>query len=279
MTFFRNKHVRQLLGVLETCNLLMLKLALRQPRGNLRTFPALIFRDYMRLASVDRWRCVELHTLLGDSRNIRPVIDYRHGNGINIELKELAVLASLTQIVRPKRVFEIGTFRGLSTLHFALNSDEDCRIFTLDLAPENRAAAFEETNLADRAVILACQTGAEFRNDPLSRKITQLYGNSISFDYSPYAGSMDLVFVDGAHHYDAVLADTKNGLKMLRPGGMLVWHDFANYGDYNDVTRAIFDVLPEDSVLQIEDTQLAVFRSPVRTEEFHHEVGRASVGS
>ena len=38
----------------------------------------------------------------------------------------------------------------------------------------------------------------------------------------------------------------------------MIWHDFANFGDYHDVTRAILDVLPDNEVYQIEDTQLAV---------------------
>ena len=36
---------------------------------------------------------------------------------------------------------------------------------------------------------------------------------------------MDLVFVDGAHSYDYVKNDTEKGLEMLRPGGVIAWHD------------------------------------------------------
>jgi hypothetical protein len=70
---------------------------------------------------------------------------------------------------------------------------------------------------------------------------------------------MDLVFVDGCHHYEAVMSDTTNALEILKPGGLLIWHDFANSGDYHDVTRAILDVLPAEEIFQIEDTQLAFY--------------------
>jgi hypothetical protein len=78
---------------------------------------------------------------------------------------------------------------------------------------------------------------------------------------APYPDAVDLVFVDGAHYYAAVGSDTRNALRMARSGGWIVWHDFANYGDYNDVTRAMFDLLPADQIVQLEDTQLAVFRN------------------
>jgi hypothetical protein len=36
---------------------------------------------------------------------------------------------------------------------------------------------------------------------------------------------MDLIFVDGAHSYEYVKNDTVKGLEMLRPGGIIAWHD------------------------------------------------------
>jgi len=70
------------------------------------------------------------------------------------------------------------------------------------------------------------------------------------------------VFVDGAHHYEAVLSDTRQALKMVRPGGAILWHDFANYGDYNDVTRAVLDEIGGERIMQIANTQLAIYLQP-----------------
>lgn len=36
---------------------------------------------------------------------------------------------------------------------------------------------------------------------------------------------MDFVFVDGFHCYEYVKNDTEKGLEMLRPGGIIAWHD------------------------------------------------------
>src|SRR5207249_2287328 len=47
-----------------------------------------------------------------------------------------------------------------------------------------------------------------------------------TFDYTPYAGRMDVVFVDGAHSYNYVVNDTERALEMLAPGGTVAWDDY-----------------------------------------------------
>ena len=42
----------------------------------------------------------------------------------------------------------------------------------------------------------------------------------------------------------------------------MLWDEFCNYGDYNDVTRAVLATVPEGQVVQVADTQLAVYRRP-----------------
>jgi predicted O-methyltransferase YrrM len=157
-------------------------------------------------------------------------------------------------------IFELGTFRGRTALNFALNSPTDCRVFTLDLDPNGRNAVIDRVNAADASIIQASETGRDYRGSDVEHKIEQLYGDSTRFDFRPFSGQVDLVFVDGGHDYEVVRSDTRNALAMVRPGGLVVWHDFANYGDYYDVIRAVFDEVPRDEVYQIANTQLAVFR-------------------
>ena len=33
-------------------------------------------------------------------------------------------------------------------------------------------------------------------------------------------------------------------MRMCRPGGVIVWHDWANFGEYHDVMRAVLDLAP-----------------------------------
>ena len=115
---------------------------------------------------------------------------------------------------------------------------------------------------ADRALTQRRRVGQEYANKDVTHKIEQLYGDSRSFDFAPYAGQADIVFIDGGHTYEIARSDTENAIRLCRPGGAILWHDFGNYGDYADVVRAVLDCLPADEVYQIGSTQLALYRKP-----------------
>jgi len=42
-------------------------------------------------------------------------------------------------------------------------------------------------------------SGTRYRGTVWEHKIQQLYGDSAAFDYTPYQGKIDFVFVDGSH--------------------------------------------------------------------------------
>jgi predicted O-methyltransferase YrrM len=61
----------------------------------------------------------------------------------------------------------------------------------------------------------------------LRSRIQFLKQDSARFDPAPYAGQMDFVFVDGAHNTEYVRNDSEKGWSMLKPGGIMAWHDCA----------------------------------------------------
>jgi len=257
----KRKRLRVACGMLETLNYLAIKLWLKNPSAA-RHYPGKVFREYMSLVGRDRWISKGIQEIF-PSGSARVVLEHLPGQGIATPIDELAYLAIITRVVSPKTVFEIGTFRGRTALTFALNSDPDCVVYTLDLPADGRADAKGEVGAADRTIIDRCETGFDYKGKDVSFKIRQLFGNSLLFDFTPYKGRIDLVFIDGAHHYEAALSDTQSALKLLRPGGWLVWHDFANYGDYNDVVRAALDVLPANEIVQIGNSQLAIHQTKI----------------
>lgn len=120
-------------------------------------------------------------------------------------LLELASLAYLMKVLKPRIVFEIGTFIGRTTRLLAVNSPSTCRVLTLDLEP----------------VHVKHEIGEAFKGMPESDKIKQLYGDSRAFDFSPWYDLCDFVWVDACHDYDYVVSDTQNALKLCRPGGWI----------------------------------------------------------
>lgn len=141
-----------------------------------------------------------------------------------LPLTELLVICATTRFLRPRRVFEIGTFRGASTVLLARHAPDGAEILTLDLPPADTATRFAIDNgdITGKPFTV----GEFYRGTPYEAKVRQLFGDSSTFDYSPYAHDVDLVFVDGNHAYDAVKVDSEHAFELLKPGGTIIWDDY-----------------------------------------------------
>lgn len=163
----------------------------------------------------------------------------------NMTLTELVSIAQLVSATKPKRLFEVGTFDGRTTLAMTDNAAVDAETFTLDLP----ASGIEGTALRiedhERHLIDKPESGARFRALPDVRdRIVQLWGDSAAYDYTKYEGSCDFVFIDGSHAYDYVISDSMVALRLLATRGTIVWHD---YGEWPGVTRALNQLYASDA--------------------------------
>ena len=175
------------------------------------------------------------------------------GIGASISLLESAALAALIKKVRAKRVFEFGTYKGVSTTQMAMNLDHDGLIYSLDL-PEGGSAkvSLQISKKQERAIAGETGKGSLIPKD-LLHQIVFLKEDSACFDPSPLVETMDLVFVDGAHSIDYVRNDTEKGWRMLRDGGVIAWHDCTP--SHRDVVRYL-QCFPE-KVMLVRGTSLA----------------------
>jgi len=175
---------------------------------------------------------------------------------------EIVNLSALVQILKPKIIFEIGTFRGYATRALAHHAPSDCKVFTLDLPPEEYGKSALKQHSADYGNI--CIDGEHkpaigdlYLSDPrVSKRIKQCYGSSDVFDYSPFYGMVDFFFIDGAHSYDFVRNDTAKALLCLSEKGVVVWHDLK--GGFRGLLR-FFKQFGRDQVLyHLSGTSLVV---------------------
>jgi len=173
-----------------------------------------------------------------------------------VRFVELLFLALLVRHMRPHRVFELGTLQGRTTLNLALNLPASSQIFTLNLCVEDQRC-FEGWHKQDELLVKENhgKIGCLFRESEVEHRITQLWGDSLTFEFAPYKEAMDLVFIDGNRQYEYVISDSENGRRMLRPGGLLVWHDY-NYAD--SVTDAVDDFCRANALLCKTVSQLTV---------------------
>ncbi len=183
----------------------------------------------------------------------------------NVTLQELIILSKLVTRYQPKTIFEIGTFDGRTTINLANVAPDDAKVFTLDLPRtelgKTKYPTYEREgfNWKDATYIDKEEIGHRYKGKPTEKKITQLLGDSATFDFSPYYNKMDFVFVDGSHAYEYTKNDTEIAFKLLRNGsGIIVWHD---YGVWPDVTR-FFDELgiKIPSLNQIKGTTLVILK-------------------
>jgi hypothetical protein len=66
----------------------------------------------------------------------------------------------------------------------------------------------------------------------LGNRVCQIYCDSRKWDVTNYPeGFFDSCLIDGGHQYEIVQSDTKNALKLVRSGGLLLWHDFCPVPD------------------------------------------------
>jgi hypothetical protein len=145
---------------------------------------------------------------------------------------DLLGLCLITRLTRPNRIFEIGTYRGYTAVQFAANAPQ-AEVFTLDIPRKSETKL--PVTVMDK-LLEGTEKGTTIQRENPDGRIHQLLGDSATFDFSPYARSIDLFFIDGAHTYEYVRSDTLRALECCHSGSVIVWHDYGRRG-VNGVTR------------------------------------------
>jgi hypothetical protein len=177
------------------------------------------------------------------------------GDGSELPGTEREALRRIVSGLKPSTIFEIGTYRGRTTRLLAQCSPS-ATVHTLDLPPENmvEGGCFQRL---DPGLI-----GARFAKDrAMLQRIVQHYGDSRTFDFSPFRRSVDVVFVDASHAYEAVLSDSARAFEILRKGGTILWDDYHPIHGPG-VMRALGEILQERPIVWIKGTRLACYRAP-----------------
>ena len=188
-------------------------------------------------------------SVVAETKLLRP-------NGYNLSWEEIVTLSHLVKALAPRRIFEFGTFDGRTTLHLALNSPADAQVTTIDIV----RGSFDFG--ADTPYFKKVTVGECFADSPVGGKITMLTADTRKLDVAPYRGQQDLVFVDADHFYDGVINDSHKAFEMVRPGGVIVWHDYLMI---DDVTRALIHLAKDRDLKNLKNlkgTTLVVWQVP-----------------
>ena len=179
--------------------------------------------------------------------------EYQEGN---VSFAELAMLAAIVRIVKPRSVFEFGTFNGNTTHQLALNAPPDCMLYTIDL-PAGEKRTRLSLDRGDRDLLGSVAVGKRFTGSPAAGRIHQLLSDTATFDFAPFEGKIDLVVIDGAHSRDYIKHDTRQALRIRSAHGVLLWHD---YMVWNDVTDYLNELCSQLELIHIKSSSLVIHR-------------------
>lgn len=176
----------------------------------------------------------------------------------SIDPFELLALCAIERHIKAAQVLEIGTFDGGTTLNLAANLADGGRVTTVDLPPDWDGTFQYDVPPELRNPTDERRVGEQFHGSEHESSIRQVFGDSATLDWDRLEGPFELVFIDGNHFYDYVKADSAHALAHLKPGGVVVWHD---YGMFRDVSRAVDELAGSLDVKVLQGTRLAVARA------------------
>jgi hypothetical protein len=146
----------------------------------------------------------------------------------------------------------------------AINAPAGVSIATLDLPPDQPSAL--EIEASERRYVDKPTPGARLRRcgnawRADAARIVQWSGDSATFDWSSHYGRAGLVFVDGSHAYDYARKDSETAMRLVRPKGVVLWHD---YGVWPGVTQALeeLETARHLGLVHIRGTSLVFWRAP-----------------
>lgn len=160
-------------------------------------------------------------------------------------------LVSLALSLRVRSVFEIGTYTGLTTWALARNLPE-ASVDTLDI-PEDATPCWK-LDIDD--VHRAAADNLLYERLPGGSGISQHWQDSALFDFAPYHGQVDLVYIDGAHSEEYVRSDTTHAMEMISSAGAIVWDDYWRLSP--GVVTVLHQLSPKLHLLRVPGTRLVV---------------------
>lgn len=168
---------------------------------------------------------------------------------------------ALYDLARDKGVLEIGSYCGKSTICLAQSARSVVAVDPHDGSgtPKPRDTWMEFNANLDHYGVAAIVI-------PWRGRMADLYPD----------GTVDLVFIDGAHDLDSVRQDIESARRFLKPDGLIAFHDYRSSPGQIDgrwdpgVTEAVDEFLAAGAELVSQHGTIAVVKPPVKVREECH---------
>lgn len=184
-----------------------------------------------------------------------------------MEVDDSPIFRYIYRHFRPRRHLEFGTWRGTGTLYCL----EECNatIWTVNLPFGEEKSDGSSSYGHDPSELSSIRAWAQkiglpkkdsYRTDSIGfigmsyikkdmgHRVCQIYCNSKRWDITNYPPEFfDTILIDGGHMKDIVISDTRKALRLLRRGGIIMWHDFCPpvFEQY-EVTRGVIEAISQE---------------------------------
>jgi predicted O-methyltransferase YrrM len=188
------------------------------------------------------------------------------------------ILRYLFRNFRPSRHLEFGTWQGDGVIRCV--EECDATVWTLNMLEgesrrtggwvyaSRRDEPLEPGEAAETVVThegmwvrtdAYGQIGRKYLKAGYGERVCQIYCDSREWDTRQYPpGFFDTAFIDGGHQYDVVANDTARAIQLVRPGGLILWHDYCPLPDVTascESTRQVVEYIANtlDTLLPLFD--------------------------
>jgi predicted O-methyltransferase YrrM len=158
------------------------------------------------------------------------IVDFVFSNPLIRPLQvpsELHRFAEIVASICPKRVLEIGTFQGGTLCMFARLSAPRATIVSIDL-PGGKFGGGQSRLRS----LLYHMFGKLFQRMHLIRGDS--HSEEVSAKVRDITQCLDTLFIDGDHTYEGVKHDFLSYSPLVRPGGIVAFHDIAEHAQETD---------------------------------------------
>ena len=193
------------------------------------------FQKYLKKKyNIEQLKTVDINTFLTERKG--KIENYTFLDGSSL-ITDLVLLRSLARSLPECEYLEIGTWRGESIVNVAKEA-KHCT--SINLSPQDIVKLGYDKEYAELHSCL-------IKN---ATNITQIYANSLKFDFNSLNKKFDLIFVDGDHNYETVKSDSAKVFNLLRnDDSVIVWHDSAFNPETprHSVIAGILDGMPTET--------------------------------
>lgn len=150
---------------------------------------------------------------------IKPFIE-KPRHGWNSEQEVCNFIGSLISMTKAKTVLEVGTFEGRTSLEMIKAVPLGGYVASIDIVE-----------------YMPAEIKAEIKKEAEGKVFDFFLGNSLKVIPTLPAAHFDLVFIDGNHEYNHLMAEFKACERVLARGGVIAFHDSLHLPDVKRIVE------------------------------------------